>query len=547
MNPESAVRTHPRTILGEGRRLILEQAENVAMLARIARELPGRLRHPIDPDEARVRVQHALETREQAFLTTVERLIYDHRRSPYLALLRQAGCELGDVQRLVAHEGVEGALTVLAAQGVYVTYDEFKGRREIVRGSARFRFTPSDFDNPRDRAALAQYTGGSGGRPSRVGFSMRNFDDWADTMALVFRAHGVERSPIAVWIGVSIIQAIVSTMAGQRVVGSFMQVYPIPPIAWAAAGYLALVARLAGSSLPIPRRMDLTETDRMAAWLLDQLAVYGRFLLWTVPSAAVRLSLAVQRTARRLDGLTFLLSSEPTTDARRAQIEASGARALVVYASVESAGLSYGCASPGATDDVHLQSHRFTIVQRTRSMVQGEPPVMAGLVTSLSLRASKVLLNCELGDHMRIEERDCGCLLGEIGLRTHLSEIRSFEKLTGEGVSFARSNIEQILEARLPARFGGGAVDYQLAEEETPSSAVRLVLRISPTVGPIDEAAVRDALLEGLASQGPIERYHAEIWQRVDAVEIRRATPIVTRAGKVLPFQPLRRVEIDRS
>jgi len=136
-------------------------------------------------------------------------------------------------------------------------------------------------------------------------------------------------------------------------------------------------------------------------------------------------------------------------------------------------------------------------------------------------------------------ERDRGCLRGALGLRTHLSEIRSFEKLTGEGVTFARTNIQKILDEILPARFGGTSLDYQLAEEEAPTGATRLVLRVSPLVDELDEAALRAALLTELERGGLTERYHVGLWRSVGTVEIRREPPLATRAGKVLPFQLL--------
>ena len=40
-----------------------------------------------------------------------------------------AGCELGDLETLVAQEGLEGTLARLLESGVYLTFDEFKDRQ----------------------------------------------------------------------------------------------------------------------------------------------------------------------------------------------------------------------------------------------------------------------------------------------------------------------------------------------------------------------------------------------------------------------------------
>ena len=44
--------------------------------------------------------------------------------------------------------------------------------------------------------------------------------------------------------------------------------------------------------------------------------------------------------------------------------------------------------------------------------------------------------------------------------------IRSYEKLTGEGVTFMGSELLTLLEKILPGKFGGSVSDYQLVEEE---------------------------------------------------------------------------------
>jgi hypothetical protein len=122
--------------------------DDLTMLARLTRDLPAFLRVPITLDASMAWQRERLATRDQQLVRVVEQQIYGFSGSPYLALLRAAGCELGDLRTLVQHEGVEGALERLVQRGVYVTFDELKGRRDMVRGSQRFSFVESDFDNP---------------------------------------------------------------------------------------------------------------------------------------------------------------------------------------------------------------------------------------------------------------------------------------------------------------------------------------------------------------------------------------------------------------
>jgi hypothetical protein len=202
--------------------------------------------------------------------------------------------------------------------------------------------------------------------------------------------------------------------------------------------------------------------------------------------------------------------------------------------------MAASCAASAAADDLHLFADRYALIERERAILDGGPTVNAMLFTTLTDRVATVCLNAEPGDYARVERRECGCSLGALGLTTHLAEVRSFEKLSGEGVTFVRSNLLKVLEEVLPARFGGTGLDYQLLEEEAPDSSTRVVLRVDPSVGDVDEAALREALLAELARGGIVERHHAELLRWAGSVTISRQPPLATRAGKVLPFQLLR-------
>ena len=93
--------------------------------------LPGFLRHPVSLEEARATLCRRLERREADFLNLARGAIYANPASPYRQLLDLAGCEAGDLERLVSREGVEGALTALCGRGVYLTVEEFKKWGEI--------------------------------------------------------------------------------------------------------------------------------------------------------------------------------------------------------------------------------------------------------------------------------------------------------------------------------------------------------------------------------------------------------------------------------
>ena len=240
--------------------------------------------------------------------------------------------------------------------------------------------------------------------------------------------------------------------------------------------------------------------------------------------------------------MTFALQSEPVTEARHRHLVESGARVMAFYTSIEMSNVAASCALGSSADDLHLFADRYALVERERPLVEGGPSVQALLLTTLTDGIATVAFNTELGDYARVEQRSCGCAMGRMGLTTHLSDVRSFEKLSGEGVTFVRHNLLPILEEHLPATFGGSAIDYQLVEEEAADSSTRLVLRVSPTIGAIDEDAVRATFLLELSRGGIVDRHHAELLARAGSVVIRREPPLATLAGKVLPFQLRRRL-----
>jgi hypothetical protein len=133
-------------------------------------------------------LRHRLESREAALLDSTRR-IYTQPGNPYRALLESAGCELGDLGRLVARDGVEGALETLLRHGVYLTVDEFKGRRPVVRGSTTFRVDPVSLQNL-NQGNVRALTSGSRGPRTSVAIDLHAIRDWAVNVRFEFEARG---------------------------------------------------------------------------------------------------------------------------------------------------------------------------------------------------------------------------------------------------------------------------------------------------------------------------------------------------------------------
>lgn len=486
-------------------------------------------------EDARTDTVRRLQSRESAFISSLRHLIYAHRGSPYRALLQHAGCELGDVERMVTADGLEATLSTLATNGAYVTFDEMKGRAPAVRGSRTFSFTGRDFDNPLARPHFAVYSGGSRGAATRVPRTLALVAEIAAELALVLEANQLTRPRFAYWMAGAYNRLMVTGKLGMETAGWFFPIKPLPRRVTLGAAYIRLLGRLGGVYYPMPGYLPIEQPERMAHWLAQQ-ARHGPIVFNSVASSAARVAQSALDAGLDLSHVTFYATSEPVTAERRRPIDRLGSRVTVTYGSTEVQIVGYGCPDGEGADDLHFFSNRVALVQRRRELFQGGPELDALALTSLSLNANKVCLNAETGDYARVETRDCGCSLGAIGLRTHLSEIRSFEKLSTEGTTFAHSNLQSVLERTLPAHFGGSSLDYQLVEDHDQSGRTRLELRIHPTVGPVDEAVARQVFLTSLASDGLVAQYHTALLDRLQSIVIVRQPPVVSPTGKILPF-----------
>jgi hypothetical protein len=243
--------------------------------ARFLWALPRHLRRPLTVDVATAVVQERLARREAEFLALVRDAVYANPRSPYRRLLAAAGCEPGDLARLVRLGGVEGALEVLFRHGVYLTVDEFKGRRPVRRGSATVTLDPADLRNPLSAGHLPTQSGGSGGTPSVLVYALASIRDQTVNALLALAAHGGEAWVKGVW-GVSTGSAPVVLRFGsfgRPVARWFLHVRPDAPgvhprYRW-VPGALRLAARAAGVAFPRPELAPLDDPLAIARWIAD--------------------------------------------------------------------------------------------------------------------------------------------------------------------------------------------------------------------------------------------------------------------------------------
>jgi hypothetical protein len=506
-------------------------------------ELRSFLSETISLEDAKAQVSRQLRDREESFLDVLERGIYGQSRSPYRRLLLHAGFEFDDVRAMVRDHGLVVALSQLHDAGVYVSLDEFKGRAPIRRPGLEFSVTATAFDNPLTAAHLTATTGGSRGAATRVDIDLDRVAHDAASLLCGLEAAGVANRPLFIW------RAAPPSTYGLEMVLRLARLR-LTPAKWFASNrphwnrqgiegrglmaYTLLASRLFGQSLPGP------EYVADATAIVEQLAeASGRgapAALFCIQSQAVRICLTAERAARDIRDTVFLSSGEPLTEGKAAVLKRVGAKAAPQYGMNEAGLVCLPCGAASETDDMHLMSDKLAVLARPKQLAP-DLEVKALTYTSLMPSASKLMLNVESGDYGVVEERDCGCLWATLGFTTHVHHVRSFEKLTSEGVMFMGSMLYELLEETLPARFGGSPTDYQLAEEEEDGvTHVRLV--VSPRVGQVDEDALLEAFFDkvGFADWS---RRMADTWRHSGTLTIQRREPYATRVGKILPLHVL--------
>jgi hypothetical protein len=512
--------------------------------ARFFPRLPAYLRRPITPDEAHATLRRRRERREHDFLALARRAIYGQAASPYRLLLREAGCEYGDLERLVGHDGLEPALHALYRSGVYLTVDEFKGRRPAVRGPSTIAVDPDLLRNPLAGGHVPGRSSGSRSAGTTVAFDLDFIRTCAVNAFLGLEARGGAGWLKASWEvpgvgGTFRLLKLSSFGAPSARWFSHLDAEASARYRWSARG-MRLAGRLAGTRLPAPQHAPLDAPLVIARWMAATLRSRKTPYLLTFASSAVRLAQAAWEAGIDLRGARLLLMGEPTTAARLEVIRRSGADALPRYGSIETGPVGYGCLAPVAPDDVHVFDDLHALIQPgPRAGLHGHPAA-AVLVSSLRLTVPFVLLNVSMGDQGTVERRSCGCPMETLGWTTHMRDIRSYEKLTSQGMTFLDTDVIRVLEEVLPRRFGGAPTHYQLVEEESTDGRAVLRLLVHPAVGPIDVATVAEAFLGAIGGIGG-ERVMSQVWREAGLFSVERREPLPTSSGKILHLHVARR------
>jgi len=515
--------------------------DDILMGARLLRDLPRFLRTPVTLEEARVTLRRRLENREADFLALAKRAIYAHSSSPYRSLLQLAGCEYGDLERLVGQHGVEGALTILLRHGVYLTVEEFKGRSSVRRGGTTLEMKPHLVGNPLAMPQVGASTSGSRHVQTPVRMDLAYIRDFAANNCLVEAVRGGPPSIHAVWAvpgGSALVGLLRYAAFGAVPARWFSQLDLAAPglhsrYRWSAR-LLEWGGRVARVGLPRPEHVPVDESRPIAEWMAGVLGTGSIPDVFGFVSSAVRICQAAAGAGLDLRGARFTVGGEPLTPTRLALIRAAGASVEPFYGIMEAGPIGWGCFAPDAPDEMHAFHDLHALVEVPAE--EKLPGLAAGvlLVTSLRATAPLVLLNVCFGDGAVLTRRPCGCPLQALGWTTHLHSVRSHEKLTAGGMTFLDADLVHVLEEVLPAQFGGRPTDYQAVEEEADDGRPVLRLLVHPHLGPLDMEALGDTFLSAIGQGSGTGRVMSLVWRDAGVLRVERRAPIPTASGKIL-------------
>ena len=402
------------------------------------RRLPGFLRKPLKGDEASRILMRRLENRETGFLVKIRQTVFLNKGSPYSRLLKGAGCEFGDLERLVEREGVEGALRALLHAGVYLTVDEFKGRKPVQRGSTRFPITPEMLRNPLASFHVPVRSGGSRSSGTPVLMDLGFIRACAVNSRLVFEARGGLGWTKAIWEvpGAGARFRLLKYCAqGTPPEKWFSQVHPrkagLASVFTWSERLMRWVSLGALIHMPPPVYAPTHDPLPIVAWLRETLRSKRIPHLFTFPSSAVRLCRRAAEAGLDLTGARFLLGGEPITQARLDTVRRSGAEALPRYGSMECGPIAYGCLKPEESDDMHFQQDLHAIVQAGTEGPRLGVPADALFVTALRPLSPFVLLNVSMGDTAKLRHAQVRLSARAPGLGTppaHGAELRETDR-----------------------------------------------------------------------------------------------------------------------
>src|SRR5262249_8936362 len=287
---------------------------------------------------------------------------------------------------------------------------------------------------------------------------------------------------------------------------------------------LAAGGNLFGLKLPHPEICDMGNADRVAIWMEKTLKEKRTCMVKTFASSAIRIAQAALEKGIDISGSTMFTGGEPLTERRFRFLQSIGVHAFARFVTTEVGLVAAGCPHRTRADSMHLYTDRLAVIQRERTVKGIESTLRSLLFTTLSGCTGKILLNTELGDSATVEARSCDCLFGKLGMNLQISEVRSFDKLTGEGMTLLGSTLDEVV-GELVQKAGGGPDDYQFWENQGENGLTTLTITVSPKVNLSDEATFANEILNRLQSKDVGSSIASHFWKQANTLKIVRESP----------------------
>lgn len=480
-----------------------------------------------------------LERRAENFLELVRTGVFENPSTPYHRLMRLAGCSFGDLQQSVHRDGIEPTLEQLRRQGVYLTHAELKGA-PVRRHGQEIPNDPTATSTPNLPGGIEAVSSGSRGRGMATP-SSNAFRRYREAYHVLWRKeHGIhDRSVATVYPflpdPLGLVNGAGIALSGLPVERWFAVGQPLNLVDpyWLVTNVLVAEARLLGCRLPFPTLLRHGDFAPVARWIAATKQRGRAVFLRGNVSSLTRVCSAALEAGLDVAGTIVMTSGETLTDGKQRLMESAGVRPYSAYVASEMGMIGMSCS--GLTgNSVHLMSDSVAAIVHRRPAPFTDREVDSLLLTSLNPLASRILINVELEDAGTLELARCDCVFSRMGFRTVIRNLHSFGKLTGHGLTLAGGAFLEILDERLPLRFGGAPGDYQLVEQEG-GTQIEFRLRVSPRAGAPDAAAVRAFFLDEVRKiyGGAIS---IRTWDATSSLQVEVAEPYRTRSGKVYPL-----------
>ncbi len=507
-------------------------------------------RMKLEPDPPAL-VRRYLENRDVHFLELMRRAVFARTSSPYHTLFQWAGCSYQDLEAAVRADGLEATLESLRKAGVYLTHDEFKGKRPVERSGKTMSVDPSDFANPLVRGMLETSSSGSRSRGTVTRRSLE-YQFYREAQECVF----VNEFDISKRALVRLSSILPATGGLRRGLLYPRRGYPVDK--WFAlagsfrhswhyrvvTGFLILEARLLGIKVEFPTYLPHNDFSQVARHLARRKSEGADCMFSASVSSAVRVAAAAAEEDLDISGILFGVHGEALTDPKRAVIEATGARPYPGYTISELGKIGGPCRQMDKGNCVHVCRDSVALISYRRLAPLTEVEIDSLMFTSLLPFAATILVNVEMDDSGVLGPATCDCSLSAMGFNQQVSNIFSYGKLTGQGMTLLGGDVLNILERALPERFGGTPTDYQLVEREGEQQT-EIELRVNPRLGALSEEEVKSYFLSQVAgfTGGAISRW---TWLQTEGVQVALAEPYMSGNRKVQPLHLLGTSESQR-